>query len=391
MNLYAIENALGRGFSIGHLNVRSLWSKLDIFRAHLQCYDFDVFAVSETWLTSSFDDSLVHVKGYNIVRTDRNTYNANDSQSIKKGGGVAFYIKDNLEYKIIDKSETATCRPSMEYLTIAIKAGFLPNFIISVAYKPPTVTTPELLEYLETSHNSFRNFPQKNKELFILGDFNVDMRCRTADCLLLKNHSTALGLSQQIEATTHFGRKDSILDLIFTNSAKIKSSGTLNWEISDHEVIFVTRKQVARHHKSTKLRGRSHANYSYEALETVAGSKNWEFMNDCDLDLENKWLALECTINECLDEICPIKDIVIRNDEDPWMTPDVYALINDKRELKRQAVISGLPGDFELARKARNHCNKYVKQAKSNHLKNLQVKFKGDSKRFWQSVASVLP
>ena len=50
----------------------------------------DITAVTETWFTKHLTDSCVTIDGYRLVRKDRVN---------KKGGGVCFYIKNDITYE----------------------------------------------------------------------------------------------------------------------------------------------------------------------------------------------------------------------------------------------------------------------------------------------------
>ena len=75
----------------GHLNVRSLLSEFDLFCEFINNEKFEVFAVSETWLNVNIHSDVVSIPQYHCVRADRDG----------RGGGVAFYIKKSLQYKVI--------------------------------------------------------------------------------------------------------------------------------------------------------------------------------------------------------------------------------------------------------------------------------------------------
>ena len=51
--------------------------------------------MSETWLNPSFPPNLLQIDGYQLKRLDRSWHAENQTQ-LKKGGGVAAYIKDDL-------------------------------------------------------------------------------------------------------------------------------------------------------------------------------------------------------------------------------------------------------------------------------------------------------
>ncbi|CAB4008015.1 Hypothetical predicted protein, partial [Paramuricea clavata] len=60
-----------RGLKISHLNIRSLYPKMDEVRLLLKDQPIDVFTISETWLNPSISDEELSVPGYTILRQDR--------------------------------------------------------------------------------------------------------------------------------------------------------------------------------------------------------------------------------------------------------------------------------------------------------------------------------
>lgn len=68
-----LVTCLPRGIRIGHLNVRDILSNDKKVEVHelLERLKFDVFVISETWLTASITDDEVGFVGYNLVRQDR--------------------------------------------------------------------------------------------------------------------------------------------------------------------------------------------------------------------------------------------------------------------------------------------------------------------------------
>ena len=86
-----------RGFHIAHLNVQSINNKLDLIKIQIKQMGFHIFSLSETWLTANTPDRFLSIDGYNLVRWDRN-WSEDGNNFIKKGGGVAMYIKEDLTF-----------------------------------------------------------------------------------------------------------------------------------------------------------------------------------------------------------------------------------------------------------------------------------------------------
>ena len=88
-----------------------------------------------------------------------------------------------------------------------------------------------------------------NTDIFLLGDFNIDYSDRTSvKTRELDFTARSLGLTQLIEAKTRVAFRNGVasetsLDLIFSNSDFISNAGTLDYNISDHQAVFATRKK----------------------------------------------------------------------------------------------------------------------------------------------------
>ena len=75
-----------------HLNIRSLWNKIDSFKSTFSTSNVQILGLSETWLTPPISNSLIDLP---ILRNDRNYNNVYNTQA-KKGGGVCLYIHSDL-------------------------------------------------------------------------------------------------------------------------------------------------------------------------------------------------------------------------------------------------------------------------------------------------------
>lgn len=82
-----------------------------------------VIGVSETWLKSSTSNKAVEIDGYKLLRNDR---------PVKRGGGVAMYVRQGLHSKITSKSKDT----SSEYLFVKIVYKNT-KALIGVIYRPP--------------------------------------------------------------------------------------------------------------------------------------------------------------------------------------------------------------------------------------------------------------
>lgn len=91
--------SLLRGIKIGHINIRDLLSKSkkDDITSLSQSLNFDVFCVSESWLTDEISDDEIQIPNYHVLRADRPGIKTHK----ERGGGVIAYVKEDYDIQIL--------------------------------------------------------------------------------------------------------------------------------------------------------------------------------------------------------------------------------------------------------------------------------------------------
>ena len=121
-------------------------------------YRFSVIVVSETKISTTdsvnFDTSIPGYK-FEYVPTPL------------ASGGVGMYVKDNLNYTIIDK----TSNEAFQALWIEIHLSRQPNIICGVVHRQHN-SPQRFLDYFD---ETLEKFSALNKPIFIMGDFNINL------------------------------------------------------------------------------------------------------------------------------------------------------------------------------------------------------------------------
>ena len=147
-------------------------------------------------------------------------------------------------------------------------------------------------------------------EIFLMGDFNINISDRTSPQTKELETTTALwGLNAQVKGHTRLGSingqlSGSCIDNIYTNSEAIAAAGVLDWNFSDHLVVAVKRKRSKIVRSKVEFVGRSYKNYSREDLQDNLLQWDWgQFYESEDPNL--CWDVLENEIRSYLDRTCP--------------------------------------------------------------------------------------
>ena len=185
------------------------------------------------------------------------------------------------------------------------------------------------LIYIQTSSSKLTS----TNEIYLLGDTNINLLqngkfiLKENQSYKLKSSSSALvkeykefcqtfSLTEIIKEPTRITCSTStLLDHILTNSSeKVSQKGVIDVGISDHQLIYCTRKiESIKHIMNSEIQIRSLKKYSAEiftnALKTVQ-FPNYNIFSNVNFDYSD----LLNKISETIDSVAPIKEIRIKND-----------------------------------------------------------------------------
>ena len=94
----------------------------------------------------------------------------------KKGGGLCIYVKDELNVKTGHLNHLESSSIDVECQCLEILCTNQKNMIILNIYHPPQGKFDIFSEFLEQTINSI---DQNRKDIFVLGDFNIDFVDKT--------------------------------------------------------------------------------------------------------------------------------------------------------------------------------------------------------------------
>ena len=321
----------GRGLHFAHLNVRSMLNKHDLLKIQLQQLQFDFFTVSESWLTNHIPDAIIDIEGYNLVRLDRD-WNMGQGVVPKKGGGVGLYIKEKHVYSTKSYEHLNSSKHAMGAVWIEIIRPHAKNILLATIYRPPDGNEKKNCEEITQMANSILDLDKH--ELFIMGDFNINMNNKQSnESKHLAHFQELKNLKQLITDNT---RANSRIDLIFTNSDNIFDCGVMDINISDLDLIYVINKKLYTKHVRVQFRGRSYKNYDKDIFVDELTNHDWTIFSESD-DPEYCWDFILTTIEKYIDSMCPMKERKVRQKGELWITNEILELIYDKDMAWKQA------------------------------------------------------
>lgn len=341
--------------SISHMNCRSLRPpfKINELRSILNENFFNIFAVSETWLTSDISNRMISVPGYKICRNDRLISG--------RGGGVAMYIANGLRYRIVFKSSGSRC----ESLFIELILNEV-KLLLGVVYLP----TGDLDDFESCHKDLFSRYAG----VVVLGDFNCNLFniSRANSC---RSFCTRYNLNLVHNSKpTHFDlrcRSTSLIDfMLVSNPSLISYSDQVQCpSVSDHSLIF-----ASLHYNFQQppefFEFRDYKNIDWVGLfASLEDFDRYAVFNARDVDTK---CALVSSLLNSLFSFVPTVKRKIRDCNDKWMESREIVLARSLRDLSYSAFLSCRSDEkWKTYCKYRNKAKSVIRRIRRNHFSKL--------------------
>ena len=376
-----------KGLKLVHLNVRSLIRKVDQIRTLLADTSLDIVTFSETWLKQYISNQLVELDGYKSFRLDRAT--KGKGKGNKRGGGLITYIRDKYASNSELLDDLCVSGEHIEAQWLYIHRPQSKNLCVCNMYRPPNGDLAKAILYLE---ECLQTLNMAKTEVFLLGDMNVNYKNKSTPNFKKFNFfAKSNGLTQHISTTTrNTDKTKSLIDLALSNSKFIKSAGTVDHFVSDHQPIYILYKKSRDNRPTATFRGRSYKNFDKEKFCSKLTELDWDGFYDLTSPAD-AWNFLLGKLVSVLDEMCPIKTYHIKNYRPEWMTSNLLDLIRDRDYFYKKAKKSGDKDMWNIAKYLRNVANTSIRHAKRDFILRELEQNESNAKKFWKLIQAVVP
>ena len=374
-----------KGVKLIHVNTGSIFRKLTLLE---QLYsDVDFLCCSETWLDDRMPDNIVRISDMKLFRCDR-IKGILDYNIHVNGGGVCIYVAKKWSEFTHQVNEGTVITDDFEIISLSVVKPNFKKLFIACIYKPPKGNVEKCLLFLKKLIN---NFQGKKFEIWILGDFNTDMLKRDdPNTVKTIRFIKKQGLTQIIDAITRPNRRGgSCIDLIMTDSLYNQQCGVLNDFVSDHYTIYCLRKKRKEHHEHTKRIVRDYSAFDKQIFENLLVNSPW-YTFDSAIDPDIQWEIILEKINNILAVMCPFKKVNSRKNVIPWLTPEIYKAIREKKALVKKYKITKCPKDLKEMRVVRNRVNSLIDHAKSLYIQNSLYQNVKKPRKFWKIIKNMI-
>ena len=371
-------------FSLLHVNARSLnknYDDLSTFLTTLKNFRFSVIGVTETWLHSN-SPPIFSLDNYDMIRADR---------AAGRGGGVAIYLNNQLTFRK---------RPDLHFegaedIFIEIINDSDKNIIVGVIYRPPNNHIDTFLDKLDDSLNKVS---QENKQIYLMGDYNVDLLSPTNQHVSsrLLNILSSFSLHPHISKHTRITPTSStLIDNIFSNIIDRDSfNGIIYYDISDHLPIFTVTKGKENHVRETSNKThnkrRKETKHNIELLKSDLAQEQWlevfqeNDVNEAYAKFMNK-LLFYYDKNIPLVRQKPFKKI-----KNPWITKGIMTSILNRNRLFKNAMREPCKANHDKYKLYRNKLTTLIRVSRKMYYSQEIESKKQNNSSLWQIVKDLI-
>ena len=352
-----------------HLNINSILPKIDEICYIAKLTNATVIGLSETKLYNTCLSSELEIEGYDLVRSDRS----------RRGGGVACFVKNSISY-----NRKPNFCINAESIFIEI---FLPKskpVLIDILHRPPDKY--DFVSYLRHTFSNTNVF--ESQKCYFLGDININLLPKDKEIFRYKPTNTikkkiphltrsylefcfTYSLEQIITRPTRVTDQTATpIDYILTRTHQTNTtqSGVLDLSLSDHDLIYCTRKiSLPKSHKDNEIFVHSLNRYSAENFLVILREivfpnfVTYICLNDAYSDFIYRFV-------ETINFIAPSKKIRVKANSKPWFDNQTVSTI--KRWDKPYKILkpSGLETDKDNFKVAKMHLQKMVLKKKKSYF-----------------------
>ncbi|XP_026313556.1 uncharacterized protein LOC113225456 [Hyposmocoma kahamanoa] len=309
---------------VGLYNAGSLGTKHDELQLVISNKLPDILAINETWLREGEEGRAPTLAGYRLRHMPRPT-----GQRRVRGGGVGFYVKRGIHARTLPHPPSPSKAEQM-WLAVNIESVRL---LVGTAYRPEWFNVDEFFDALTESLFSFGNYDH----VILVGDFNID--CFDSNSTKYKQLTQFLNytnLSNYVNMPTHFTSSSAtLIDLVCSDAPILQVNVDHRPELGGHAIVM-TEFKIKRPKINPKLISyRPIKHIDLKLFDADLEETGWDGivgMSDV-----NEMVALFNTlILNLMNKHAPVKQVVIRDKQQPWFTDNVRHIMRLRDKAQRQ-------------------------------------------------------
>jgi Reverse transcriptase (RNA-dependent DNA polymerase) len=373
------------------INIQSLVSKHSALSEFISCliqHEIPIIAIAlqETWYVQYPD--VVNIPGFKFIYRPRNT---------GRGGGVGFYLKEELSYKILNTVDFVDSQ--FEHLTIETVIAKRKYILCNIYRAPNNREGDSLRDLIETYNQRLEGLMQCLNQphhlTLIFSDCNINMLKLNTSQLTAEYldtcHTNGFYLSN-LKATRFQNDNFSLIDHILSDNLNGNiDTGSILIDVSDHLPTFYTCDDlvVSRDRSRIVSRNFSHANLAKfrDALRTISWADVTSTQN-VDTALDN----FMDTFSTFFDLHFPLTSRRRNRNFDKlngFMTAGLLVSRRQKNKLFKLQILHPTYDNVNSFRIYRNIYNSTLRKSKKLFYESCVCKYKSKPKKLWDFLNSL--
>lgn len=369
------KNVLSYPISLIFMNIRSLRANFNSLIASINCIidQIKIIVLVETNINDD-ENNLYNIPGFNATFFNR---------PVKRGGGVAVFIKNNIAYNNITINTT-----SYEILKINILTE--EQISLLAIYRPPSHNPHEFIRELDDILKTVK----KQRNVIMVGDINIDIMKENTVTTLYLDTLTCNGMQLIINDYTREvinQNTRTCIDHLFVRMKNVYTqlnSSIIKTNISDHYTIFFSYSYHEEITNRTKTTTQQTIVNNFKVNHLIR-STNWH-------DIENtNPLEYYNAINEKFKIIYESTKIKSRKTKtrisSPWISEELMQNCRTRDKLYKKWYLNknNVQKENEY-KKYRNTLNKKLKYEKNLYYKQKLYENRNNIRKTWQIINEII-
>ena len=383
---YTSDLAKLRGVSFATYNVRSIVRKHSDIQALLSRSELNALCLTETWLNQSIDNLELAIPGYTIHRLDRG-----NGITGKGGGGLIIYTNSKYDFQYIENWSMGNDDIEIMWVKLNLKLT-RPTFVANI-YRPPSGSIARFIDILEQKLLDISAEVEGEYDLLLLGDVNLNYNSRTDASV--KQYKDFLKRAQlsclNMKPTRITNTSRTNLDHILTNRKDMYwNSGTIDPGLSDHQMVYVSRKRKKLKRGFHYVKCRSFRHFVPEDFQKEVEDVNWNILYDC-TDVNVAANILCTTLVKIIDKHAPFTQLKLRDFAPPWLNTEFLGLVDAREYWSNKYKKSQSEYNLMQREIAKANAKELKEQLQQSYFEEQIEQARGDSKKLWKVVKEFWP
>lgn len=371
-------------FSILHSNIRSLQANFDNFITILSdlSHSFSIIGITESRiLVNKQPLSNISIPGYEFI----------SQPTFHSAGGVAFYIKNDIEFHLRDDLNIST--QEYECLWIEVHSKFR-NLVCAVAYRHPHSQLNSFTNYMTASVDKVS---KESKFCALMGDWNINLfnfQSHPPTEEFINTLGAYYFQPHIIKPTRITDYSATLIDVIFFNSIEHSTiSGNLLSDLSDHLPNFLIINKLSKTTYHPVIYKRDYSSFDEVELLEEVRAINWEEVLPSLPDVNSIFESFHKKITGLIDKYAPLKRLSrkeVRVRAKPWVTKGLRTSIAIKNKLYKSYLKSKSQYSFSKYKFYRNKLKHLLNLSKKNYYVNYFSTNTNNIKETWNGIKQLI-